>query len=196
MTYPTKPKFLTDVAQHVMTVVRDDGVHRHLRFKRPDSSDMHFDLITWPGYLCYAGDIGTYVFSRTTDMFDFFRRSDDKASINPGYWAEKCQAADMCDGLTVYSSDLFRAAVLKILDYKKATPELRQEVEDEVLSCADDGEVLARNAINNFTFEGERYEPFEDFFEADLKVFTFRYVWCCYALVWGIKTYDAAQVPA
>ena len=76
--------FLRDVAEHEMIVVRDDGVHRHIRFKKPGTSCMHFDLITWPGYLCYTGDMGTYVFSRLTDMFEFFRTDREYMRLREG----------------------------------------------------------------------------------------------------------------
>ena len=88
---PSQEEFQKDVSQHGVTIIRDDGVNRHIRFKRPGTMCMHFDLITWPGYLCYCGDMGTYVFSRLEDMFEFFRTDRD---INPGYWAEKLQAVD------------------------------------------------------------------------------------------------------
>ena len=71
-------QFTSDIAQHQMQVIRDDGVSRHLRFKRPNTMCMHFDLLTWPGYLCYTGDMGTYVFRRLEDMFPFFRRGEDR----------------------------------------------------------------------------------------------------------------------
>lgn len=60
----TESTFLREVSQHSMTVIRDDGVNRHLRFRRPETNCMGFDLITWAGHLCYTGDMGTYVFSR------------------------------------------------------------------------------------------------------------------------------------
>jgi hypothetical protein len=30
----TEDQFLQDAGSHVMTVIRDDGVHRHLRFRK------------------------------------------------------------------------------------------------------------------------------------------------------------------
>lgn len=88
---PSHESFMRDVATHEMTVFRDDGLYRHIRFRRPNTMRTHFDLITYPGYLCYSGDMGTYVFSRLDDMFEFFRTDRD---INPGYWSEKLQAVD------------------------------------------------------------------------------------------------------
>lgn len=65
--------FTRDIAKHEIEVIRDDGVDRHLRFRRPGTMSMHFDILTWPGYLCYTGDMGSYVFRRTEDMLEFFR---------------------------------------------------------------------------------------------------------------------------
>ncbi|MFK5283374.1 hypothetical protein ACI3PL_27750, partial [Lacticaseibacillus paracasei] len=61
----------------------DNGVYRHLRFKAPDTGNQHFHLVTFPGRLVYCGDMGSYLFERTTDMFGFFRRPD--RGINLSY---------------------------------------------------------------------------------------------------------------
>ena len=42
-------QFLKDVAKHRMVTMLDEGVRRHIRFVDPDTTCMHFDLITWPG---------------------------------------------------------------------------------------------------------------------------------------------------
>ena len=60
----TVARFQHDIATHQVVILRDDGVYRHIRFKRPTTMCMHFDLVTWPGYLCYSGDMGCFVFSR------------------------------------------------------------------------------------------------------------------------------------
>ena len=78
----TPELFLRDVQQHQIQVIRHDGVNRHIRFKRPGSMSYYFDLITWPGHLCYTGDMGTYVFRRMDDMFEFFR--DDRCHATLG----------------------------------------------------------------------------------------------------------------
>jgi hypothetical protein len=191
----TEEQFLDDVADHRMTIIRDDGIYRHVAFKRPGTSDMHFDLITWPMCLCYTGDMGTYVFRRLEDMFVFFRTShpcqspeDKNLKINPSYWAEKLEAVDRTDGLKQYSPDKVRAEVKEWLDNLDASEELRQAVEDEVLSEADD-QYAAVEAIRNFEFEGE--EIFSDFFEVGIDEYTGRFIWCCYALAWGVQQYDA-----
>lgn len=61
MSNPTELSFLHDVREHRLIVLNDDKLNRHIRFSRPGTRCMQFDLITWPGYLCYTGDMGTYV---------------------------------------------------------------------------------------------------------------------------------------
>jgi hypothetical protein len=91
----TEERFLSDVAQHELIILRDDGVMRHIRLKRPRSYTYYFDILTWPGRLCICGDMGTYVFARVHDMFEFFRREPcDRGAlpINPDYWSGKLEA--------------------------------------------------------------------------------------------------------
>lgn len=211
-------RFLRDVAKHEMTVIRDDGVHRHIRFKQPDSSNMFFDLVTWPGFLCYSGDMGTYVFQRTQDMFGFFRKNGRLDGIDRRYWAEKIEAADNT-GVTRHSHDEFMRQINDWVDqhaegdkpgddepeqlvlWAEAYAELRAEVESEVLS-ADSNEVRCFDAANDFTHAGHAWKAFHgpdakfeftDFWEVDTKEYTPRFLWCCYALAWGIEQYDAAK---
>ena len=179
----TEDLFVEDVKHHVMTVLRDDGVYRHVRFGKPGTNCMQFDLVTWPGYLSFSGDMGCYVFTRIHDMFEFFRRD---CGINPSYWGEKVAAAQP-DGVTEFSPDAFRAAIASYLDESEATQELRDEVEAQVLCHADDGEYAARQSAGDFEHNGFQ---FHDFWEINCSEFSFRFLWCCYALVWGIHRYD------
>lgn len=191
----TENEFLANVMSHVMTVIRDEGTHRHLRFKQPGSMNRYFDLITWPGSLCFTGDMGTYVFSRIEDMFTFFRSDykDDRLHINPQYWAEKLDAADRRTGGAAdeYSPDKFRKQVAYWLTSMEVSRAMRQAVKDQVLSRADDGEFFAMQAAVDFEHDGQRLS---DFWEANLRDYTYHFVWCCYALVWAIKQYDTLQV--
>ena len=208
----TEDQFLKEVDQHVMEVIRDDGLYRHIRFRRPGTMCMHFDLITWPGYLCYCGDMGTYVFSRLSDMLEFFRtdrdyahRSGRKLGINPGYWSEKLLAVDgnrRSAGVKEFSAARFERTVKDWLANwmrhegldKEGRRELRRLVEDQVLPSAHDGEVRAFDAVMGFSEEvdGQRFE-FTDFWEVDCTEYTHRFVWCCYALAWGIQKYDESK---
>jgi hypothetical protein len=197
----TEEQFLRDVAKHQMTVLRDDGLNRHIRFRKPGTCVMGFDLITWKGHLCYTGDMGTFVFSRIEDMFEFFRTERVARStsvtgktlfVNHGYWAEKCLAHDR-EGIEVYSPDRFRELIKERLDDQDASDEVRREVEEEVLSWADNGEDLARSEASSYRHRSG-FE-FSDFWESNLRVYTVRFVWCCYALAWGIGQYDLSRAP-
>lgn len=205
----TEDRFLKDAERHVMTVIRDDGVHRHLRFKRPDSGTYWFDLITWPGSLCIDGDCGTYVFRRLDDMFQFFRqdreyleRNGVKLAINPSYWGEKLQAIASQGGYKEFCKDDFKANVKRWFDdwveSEEPNEELRHglwaEIESDVLCCCDDGEHAAYHAAFNFSSDVVKDFDFTDFFEVSSQVYTFHFLWCCYAIAWGVKTYDESKL--
>lgn len=83
-----KEKFDRNITNHQMAIRFDAGIYRHLVFRNPESSAMWFEIVTWPGSLVYTGDMGTFVFERIPDMFEFFRN----AEINPHYWSEKVEA--------------------------------------------------------------------------------------------------------
>jgi hypothetical protein len=42
-------RFLRDVESYQLSVVRDEGLDRHLKFKRTDAQPIH--IVTWDGYL-------------------------------------------------------------------------------------------------------------------------------------------------
>lgn len=214
--HPTEAQFLKDVEHHQMIVVMDNGLHRHVRFKKPGSYCSHFDLITWPGYLCYCGDMGTYVFTRLDDMFQFFRTDREHKKglgINLSYWSEKLVAVD---GLrsggsakefdkTKFERVINEYRLRWIRENRDVLPkaqrrELWEAVRDEVLYRLDDSEHAAHQAAYEFshTFDSafrtlRRSFAFSDLWDHDFTDYTYRFVWCCYALAWGIKQYDDAK---
>jgi hypothetical protein len=200
----TEDSFLRDVRDHEITIIKDDGVYRHLRFKRKDSGTFWFDIVTWPGFLAYSGDMGAYMFSRCDDMLDFFRmdsddfnyKSDKKLNINPYYWSEKLESVSQYGGGTLeYDEDAFRERVTEFFDDycrdaefdETQRDELWEEISDSVLSYADE-EHRAYDAVSEFS-EGD-FE-FVDFFDAgSTNRYTYHFIWCLYAIVWGIGLYD------
>lgn len=191
-------RFKRDVESHEMVVFRDEGVNRHLRFRAPGTMDMHFDVVTWPGYLCYTGDMGTYVFRRTHDMLGFFRPGpgDKPYQIDFRYWAEKVESSDRYDGLAAFSFKKFKAAVKDYVERATSddegwTPErlalLWDEIESDVFSRADDeGPGVAWSALRDFEHDGFQFTDWED----DCKEYSHRFLWCCHALEWAVRTYD------
>lgn len=202
----TEEKFLRYVADHKMQVLRDECGYRHLRFQKPGTSVYWFEIITWPGCLCIHGDAGSYMFSRINDMFKFFRdersERDGKLHINKSYWAEKLQAQDCngryCDGVKRWSSEEFEQTVKRryvehVRKEMRGMPderkELRAALEEDVISYSEE-EYPALNAAYDFDEHGLR---FEDIGEGSYTEWTYNFVWCLYAIVWGIQQYDASM---
>lgn len=213
----TKEGFLKDTADHVMEILHEDPLelYRHIRFRKPGTMCMHFDLITWPGYLCYTGDMGTYVFRRLEDMFQFFRsdRPDPFEWIDKRYWAEKLEASDKGDGHREFDKKAFKREItvqrrkLFVEHCKHADKDIRKEFWDsfdEVFDAADEGEHRVYAAVQDWEFNIYTMQPSiramkrnrvyldtSDF--PDCKTYTHRFRWCCFALAWGTQKYDKAK---
>ena len=207
MTYShkhTKEDFFKWTAEHEMIIKHDDGTYRHITFKKPGTQNYRFDLITFPGHLVVSGDMGSWVFSRLSDMFVFFRSCNKDLEINPSYWGEKLESQCTTDGMKEYSQDRFKDILKEEYDnliydnvvdrkeekYKGQHKALWEEIVEEVYH---DGETEqnAHEAARDFEFEGF---SFGDFWEHDLKVYTYRYIWICWAITWGISMYDKRDV--
>lgn len=197
-------RFATDIARHRLTVLRDDGVNRQLRFTRPDTTAMHFDLITWRGHLVFTGDMGTYVFQRLDDMFDFFRRTPQERSIDFAYWAQKCIAADTSDGIEQFSEAKFRERFTALAnDFASDNDLTRAErlalldrLAVEVFAQIEDGPHALYGATRDFEhqLDGRAVQVFPDYWEVRAMEYTPRFDWCCRAIPWAIAAYDATRV--
>ena len=183
-----RERFDADTSAHQVSVLHDDGLYRRLRCQQPGSWVYGFEVVTWPGYLAYVGDMGSYVFSRIPDMFDFFG-SD---GINPSYWAEKLQAAGQ-DGVSEFAPER----------YKEWVEEWREEVLDELdddqheeFCAAVDDDML--DYYDSFD-EREVYMRLTDFDSCGIQIsdaselnfrrFTHHFIWALYAIVWTIGQY-------
>ena len=189
--------YVKDVRHHEIAILRDDGVYRHVRFGKPGTNNMRIEVITWPGHLCYAGDMGTYVFTRLEDMFEFFRRSQGYpvGAIDFRYWAEKVDAQDCVNPVTEFSHELFREHVMNYIndgvEYETGwTPEkvnaLKDVVESDVFGWLDDGEHASFCRLRDFEYEGFEFTDIE--FNAHKMCFHFE--WACYAIQQVIDEYD------
>jgi hypothetical protein len=200
---PTTESFPKDVEKHQMTVLLDQGVHRHIRFEKPGSSNMWFALTTWPEYLTISGDMGTWSFSHVEDMFDFFRSRPGQFYINPQYWEEKLQVGryDGRSHARVFDPDKFKSEIFEQLSrhYDLEGDDLERvklELEDEVF-CDDQSETI--RAAKEFYLDLDSGERFElDSYELpDGEVYSYHFLWCLYAIVWGIQQWDEkyATIP-
>ncbi|WP_024529220.1 hypothetical protein [Serratia fonticola] len=197
-------RFKRDTRDHSMTVENDNGVFRHLHFSRGGSSCYHFTLTTWPGHLCIGGDMGTYVFRRLHDMFNFFRmdhrdyqRHGDDPVINMGYWSEKLEmgSGHRREIYTEWSSDAFEARVQEYYDcwLEDSEDEITPEIKASVLTDIKDLQGCSENEFEAYTayqdFSSDHIE-LTDFWEDSCRRVTSGFIWCLFAIVWGIQLYD------
>ncbi len=182
-----KKRFKEETRNHTMKIMKGDGIYRHLVFSNGRSNIMRFELITFPGYLCYVGDMGSFTFSRIEDMFEFFRGD----GISPGYWSEKLQATDKRGGDEEYSVKEFNEQIMESVkswefDSEEEEAEVMEHLEDDVLNQETEQDAY----IAASSFESHYGHEFQDFWEYNLREYTYRYIWCLYAIVWGISVYD------
>lgn len=193
--------FALDSQHHTLTVLRDDHLYRHLRFRDPGTSLYWYDLITWPGGLLFDGDYGTWAFRREPDMLAWF--ADDRSpDINPGYWAEKVTAGQA----TGYDPDVAGRLVTAAFDDwasdngwpLASTAECWEAVADDVLAhVEDEAEIRTRLADFTYPFSGSLDAPrlkFTDTWEWDLSGFRFQFLWACFAIRHGVNRYRAHRI--
>lgn len=204
----TQKRFLGNVENHEMHIVNDDGVNRFVRFRNKERSSYWFDLITWNGCLCISSDCGTFVFSRLEDMFEFFRTDKEyqkkhlgKIIINTGYWEEKLTAVSHRNGTKEYSH---KELVINMKQYIKdrwefddwaQMREVWKDIKDDLL-CYIEGnnEDVALDRVYNYRSDyGHTFEEIWDY--GSPTEYTFDYLWCIYAISWGIAQYDKTKKP-
>jgi hypothetical protein len=195
------PRFSEDTAHHELTILHDDGLYRHLKFCRPDTSICSFQLFTAPGTLGISGDMGTYIFARLEDMFRFFDAPAGR--INPDYWSQKVTAQDVHCPVRMYSAAKFRDVLLQdYADRKYAFNPPEQErllvrINFEILrSDSLYSEHAARELLHNFEFRYQAADgrptiifDYADTDDWDLKDYGHHFLWCLEAIVFGIARY-------
>lgn len=190
-------RFARDTAGHQMTVLRDDGLYRHMKFRNPKTSEYWFEIVTWPGSLAYRGDVGEgYIFTRELDMLPFFRgRNRRPGDINPHYWAEKLGGGRR--SVKEYSEKLLRQIVVErfVEDarWNGVPPGTGKALRTWVLNEDLSDEHRARAVLEEFAHKG--YE-FSDVWEWDFHDYRSDFLWVCHAIVDGIRRYDAARTEA
>jgi hypothetical protein len=181
--------FLKDIEKHTLKIIKDDGLYRHIICSDNGSPYYKFEIVTFPEYLVYVGDMGSFVFERTNDMFCFFRRKE--LEINSYYWAEKVVAETIHGGIRKFSVEEFRN---NVIEYTKQYLDLEENIEipkgimkeiKPLLHAEDEWECVTsmRDFHSNLI-------QFNDFWESSCNKETYHYIWCCYAIVWAIQQYD------
>jgi hypothetical protein len=199
-----RERVLSEIADHELTVLHDDGLYRHLRFMAPGSSFYWFDLVTWPGVLVINGDCGTFTFSRVRDMLEFFE--SDAGQINPHYWAQKLRGpTDGTRSAQTYDPETFerrlrawaRDATGKWGEHEEVYPHLLLgALEREVFRCpwwAEWGTYDTEQDAHALLAElAEADVVGSETWEWDLRDWHWQFLWCCWAIVEGIKRYRGA----
>ena len=186
-----KNKFLNSVKNHKMEILLNNGLYRHLVFS-DGTLYFKFEIITYPNYLIICGDMGTYSFSRSDDMFCFFGQDD--LNINTGYWYEKMVSDSTYIKAKVWSSEHFKDNVMEY--YENWKKDLNEEDAKDLKDMVDDLLYVATNeydaisAINNWDYPKF---PLDNFWECSCMKKTYHFIWCLYAIVWAIQQYDKIQ---
>lgn len=166
------------VEKHEMQILHEDGLYRHLRFKSPGTGIGYFDLITWPGCLAVAGDIGEgYIFSRESDMIPWFL-DRGRGHINPGYWAEK---------LTRGARDVQEFSGEKFADWLTEYAASRHDLEEmreAALHYTSTEEAIDALDQRNISWDYEDPECWRDY--------RHHFLLACHAILWGVQKYVAA----
>jgi len=189
MTDYAERRFFEDTKEHRLDVRHDDGIYRHLHFAKPGTVIYHFDIVTWPGHLAITGDGGDFLFARTKDMVEFFMyRQGQRLTINRHYWSEKL-VAPRPDGALEFSQRLYKQLIEEWLKDKftemgegSAYSELSERVAHELLYDSPLGESEAFERLRLFG-------RIDDYWEWALLDYRFDFLWCCWAIVWGLRKY-------
>ncbi|EIX6860562.1 hypothetical protein MKW06_001727 [Escherichia coli] len=209
-------RFISDVCEHRMTVLQDNGVYRHLRFAQPGTSCYYFDIVTWPGYLAVTGDMGTWTFSRTRDMFNFFGGAFEKG-VNAGYWSEKLEAGagrSAHDFLAQeYDHDEFCVSLKEQLStyFEEDEEEVADVDWDDESDEPDSDKAKIREIVRDLCRENhqsaelayhavyEAYWPqcvdtWELCSDINYKTYSVHFLWILHAIVWGIGKYHNTKL--
>ena len=198
MTHPALEEFLKDITDHQLTVNLDQGVFRDLTIKKPNTSECHYNITTRPGHLMITGDMGDFIFARTNDMFGFFR-TQSGYYINPSYWGEKVEAGVISEfdidtansSVQGYLTTFLEDLDLSDAEDREKSKQALEAVSSFISGTQGSGEFDFWNEINSWDADEAGGLDLTDFFENPTTKSTFRYIWCCYAIVHAIKLYDA-----
>ncbi|MDE2102420.1 MAG: hypothetical protein KGL39_34560 [Patescibacteria group bacterium] len=186
-----------NMAKHVVTVRRIDGLYRHYRCQNPMTWNFGFDIVTWPGYLCFAGDLGEYVFQRVPDMIDFMGKVCRSNPIDYRYAAEKCRASRW--DLKEFSEQRFRSVLRE---------RLREGRYCDVFTYGGKERIDVKEKLREIASEFEEHNKdpsvaVRAMYESDLwdgtdlpncQTWTFQFVLCIHAIRWFCERLESGRL--
>lgn len=189
-----KERIGNDLAHHTVTLKHSDGMYRHWRCQKPGTWVLGFDIITWPGSLCYTGDMGDYLFQRTNDMVAFMRGS----CMSYSYAAEKCVAHD--GRLKEWREERFREVLNeRLAESDDGTYTVMRRGEKRKESIAEKIEEI----ISEYENYGSRHDAEKAMYESGLwdgcdmpscEDYTVHFLWCLHAIKWFCEQEAAGRV--
>ena len=200
-----KERFKNDISKHEIEIIINQGLNRHLRFKRPGSYQYWFEIVTGKGFLLIRGDMGSFSFSRIEDMFNFFKIEKNDWNygkdlpINPGYWGQKLESVCKRDGHVEFSVEQFNDMVMHCYNEFIENNDIEDEDKEVLLEDLENNLIgspgnihEAYNLATDFScFDVDDFKiDHENFYDRSFEDFTYHYIWCLYAIVWGIEKYD------
>lgn len=188
-------RIVEDLKYHVVTVLLDGVTSKagnkylHYRCQKPGTWINGFDVVVWPGSMCYTGDMGDFLFQRTPDMIGFMRTAVRDVS----YCASKCVAGK--DEIKEWSEDRFHEHLAERLkDGSEYTVMRRGGYHTESVQKAIDG------IKRSYAEYGLRSDAEKAMYESGLwdgtdlpscEIYTTRFLWCLHALRWLINIIDS-----
>lgn len=193
--------FARNTSDHELTVLRDDGLYRHLRLAEPGTRMWSIDILTWPGHLATTGDIGSgFMFSRTTDMIDFFAGRNDfrtdfgAPSIDFRYWAEKLCGRTMWDVYEHSSRDFMQQIRGAIYEFVADGGDLTKTDRASLIANAQSSSETAEEAHH---FLSDHEDIFgTDTWEWEFTEIDFQFGLACYAIDKVVTDYRAGKTEA
>lgn len=202
----TQKEFNKITQNYERTVLFNNGLYRHIKYSLPDSINMSWHVITYPGGATITGDYGrTYTFEREKDMLkDFFNTQ----YANMSYWEEKVVSGRRTS-TREYNPNLVKQYLKETLKNhgysKRNIRRIVNEIQLELSICAE-SESAAMSTLANLTvwvelvcakghyrWECECEEPAPegkivwtdldpDYWEADFTSYRRDFRFACYAL--------------
>lgn len=161
--------FTADTRDHQLTIINDQGPHKHLRAHTTDPDTgrpLHLysvDLVLWPGRAALSGDLDG--FTLRADL-PTLRGATQDGGISWQYLAEKVDAGKQ--NVTGFSGEVFRREVYdhvaRDIRDRTAPRGIGRALRDQVFDAWEynlDHAVDAQEALARFEFEGYRISDAE-----------------------------------
>lgn len=190
--------FAADTSGHQLTILLDQGDHKHLRAHAVDEDTGHprhlysVDLVTWPGRVAIAGDMDGFTFKADLPTL----RAATQNGINWGYLAEKVDAGR--ENITGFSQEAFQREIRDQIDQATVDGTAPRGLEAEVNEWFLNGdyaeqfhtEEAALFAARDFEHDGFH---FSDLAEWDLTAYTSDFERAALGVQLVIRLYDRAK---